>query len=144
MRQKRIIVELDARSGTKKITGEMEDEYHHIVLEIVIDDRELKIRDIQLSLLRSPEPTCAECEENVQKLVGTSLLHPHFRFLLIRTIGGERGCSHILELLHEAHDYTRSFVWDKTPAQNGSYTISRLNQKGKVRCIAYRQKEGDD
>ena len=141
MRQKRIIVESDAKSGTKKITGEMEDEYHHIVVEILIDAQELKIRDLQVNLIRCPEKTCVDCEENLQKLVGQSLLHPFFRFQLIRTIGGERGCYHVLELLHEAHDYTRAFVWDNTPAEDGSYTISRLDQKGKVRCIAFRGKD---
>ena len=143
MRQKRIIVEPDAQHGTRKITGEMEDEYHHIMVEIVIDEEELKIRSIDLSLLRCPEPTCSDCEENLQKLVGASLLHPYFRFLLIRTIGGERGCFHVLDLLQEAHDYTRAFVWDKAPSRDGYYRISRLNQEGRVRCVAYRKKEGE-
>ena len=138
MRQKRIIVESDARGGTRKITGEMEDEWHHIVVEMVIDEQEFRIRTIDLSFLRCPEPTCTRCAENLQKLIGESLLHPFFRFQLIRTIGGYRGCFHILELLHEAHDYARAFVWDNTPAEDGSYTISKLDQKGKVRCIAYR------
>lgn len=140
MRTKRFAVEPDGE-GHKKIIAEMEDEYHHLVVRLWIDEQELKIRRIEPSLLRCPEPTCAACEENIQKLVGACLLHPHFRLLLIRTIGGERGCFHILELLHEVHDYTRSFVWDRTPALDGSYSISRLDQKSKVRCIAYCEKK---
>jgi len=34
---------------------------------------------------------------------------------VLKTVGGERGCSHVLELLHEAQDYTRSIFWDKPP-----------------------------
>ncbi|HNR12315.1 MAG TPA: DUF2889 domain-containing protein, partial [Thermodesulfobacteriota bacterium] len=139
MRTKRWLVEQDGE-GYKKITAEMEDEYHHILIQLWVDEPELKIRRMEVSLNRCPEPGCRDCEENLRSLIDAEIAHPHFRYRLMRAVGGERGCFHILELLGEAHDYLRAFVWDHTPDAEGRYSISRINQSGRVRCIAFGKK----
>jgi hypothetical protein len=139
MRTQKFLVETD-EDTLKKITAEMEDEYHHIILRIWVEDSQYSIVRIELEMPRHPEEHCLDCIKNVEKLMGLSLQHPQFRRRLLKTVGGERGCSHVLELLHEAQDYTRSIFWDKPPDKNGRYTISRLDQEGEVRCIAFRKK----
>ncbi|MBP1709684.1 MAG: hypothetical protein H6Q47_217 [Deltaproteobacteria bacterium] len=139
MRTQKFLVETD-EDTLKKITAEMEDEYHHIILRIWVEDSQYSIVRIELEMPRHPEEHCLGCIKNVEKLMGLSLQHPQFRRRLLKTVGGERGCSHVLELLHEAQDYTRSIFWDKPPDKNGRYTISTLDQEGEVRCIAFRKK----
>lgn len=138
MRAKRFLVEND-EDTLKKITAEMEDEYHHIILRVWAENSEYRIVRIELELPRHPEARCMDAGKNVQKLIGLSLQHPYFRRRLLKTIGGERGCFHVLELMHEAQDYTRSIFWDKPPDKNGRYKISNLEQEGEVKCIAFRK-----
>lgn len=138
MRTKKLAVESEGKT-LKKIFSEMQDEHHHIQLEVWIEQETLRISSIRLAMLRHPMPDCARCAENLQKLVGMSLQHPSFRRTLLRTVGGERGCFHVLELLHESQDYARSVLWDAPPDENGCYRISAVNQEGTVRCIAYRK-----
>jgi len=137
MRTKKFWIE-DSEAGFKKITAEMEDENHHISLQIWIDSK-CRIEKIELKMIRHPEKNCPECAKNLNQLIGISLQHPYFRRLLLKTVGGERGCFHVLELLHEAQDYTRAFFWEATPDKKGQYKISGLEQEQKVRCLAYCQ-----
>lgn len=138
MRTKKFAVASEGEN-LKKITAEMEDEYHHIQLLLMIEQDTLNISDIRVSMLRHPMPKCGRCAENLQRLVGLSFQHQSFRRTLLRTVGGERGCFHVLELLHESQDYARSVLWDSPPDENGCYRISAVNQEGIVRCIAYRK-----
>ena len=138
MRKKEFQIERE-KDGLKKITAEMEDEFHHINLRVWIEDENLRIVKIHLDMFRYPEPACIKCEGNLQKLIGASLQHPNFRRKLLRTVGGERGCFHVLELLSEVQDYSRAHVWDQRPDKTGHYKISKANQEDAVRCIAYRR-----
>ncbi|MBN2468609.1 MAG: DUF2889 domain-containing protein [Deltaproteobacteria bacterium] len=121
----------------KTVVAEMEDEYHHIVLTMGIESDQLRIARIDLDMIRHPEPTCKACEENLRGLTGISVQHPRFRQKLLKVIGGERGCFHVLELLYEIQDYTRSIFWDQRPDNKGHYEISKAGHKGTVRCIAF-------
>ena len=121
----------------KKIIAEMEDEHHHIILRVWVEDAQYQMVKIELEMPRHPEAGCLGGKQNIKELTGTSLQHPNLRWVLLKTIGGERGCPHVLELLSEAQDYTRSFFWEKTPDENGRYKIPNLDQEGKVRCIAF-------
>lgn len=138
MREKRIFVEPE-ENGLRRITAEMRDKFHHIQIHMWVEDQRLRITKIHLDMRKYPEPKCIECEPNLQKLVGTSLQHPNFRHRLLRTVGGERGCFHVLELLHEAQDYSRAYLWDQRPDEGGHYKISTVSQEGKVRCIAFKK-----
>jgi hypothetical protein len=140
MRTKNFLVETD-EDVLKKITAEMEDENHHIILRLWVEDSQYLIVRIELEMPRHPREHCLDCLKNVEKLMGLSLLHPQFRRRLLKTVGGERGCFHVLELLHEAQDYTRGIFLDKPPDKEGHYAISGLNQGGEVRCIAFRGKK---
>ena len=115
----------------------MEDEYHHIILRVWVDDSQYRILRIELDMLRYPKEHCLDCHKNIEKLMGLSLQHAHFRHRLLKTVGGERGCFHVLELLHGAQDYTRAVFGNRQPDKNGNYTISTLGQEGEVRCIAF-------
>ncbi|MBW1679521.1 MAG: DUF2889 domain-containing protein, partial [Deltaproteobacteria bacterium] len=86
-----------------------------------------------------PSPLCANISENLQKLVGRNFQKPNFRRTLLRAIGGERGCFRVLELLAETHDYVQSFFRDRSPDKEGHFKIPKINQEGKVECIAYRK-----
>jgi hypothetical protein len=138
MRTKRFAVEAEGKTQ-RKITSEMKDEHHHIRLQVWIEQESLKISQIHLAMFRHPVPECNRCADNLQKLVGTSLQHRSFRRTLLKTVGGQRGCFHVLELLHESQDYARSVLWDAPPDENGCYRISSLGHEGTVRCIAYRK-----
>jgi hypothetical protein len=105
----------------------------------VEENEEVKLTKIELKMLRHPEPTCMDCKENLQRLVGRNFQNPNFRRTLLRTIGGERGCCHVMELLAEAHDYARSYFWDRPPDREGYYKIPKINKEGKAECIAYRK-----
>lgn len=138
MRKKKFTVK-DDKGSSKKILAEMEDEYHHIKLHIWIKTDTLRIDRIELDMLRHPEPTCMACKENLQKLAGRNFQNPNFRRTLLRTMGGERGCFHILELLAEAHDYARAYFWDSPPDREGYFKIPKINKEGRVECIAYKK-----
>jgi hypothetical protein len=136
MRKKTFAVEKD-EGGSKQITAVMEDEYHHIEIQIRIDIHTLRIEGIKLDMFRHPEPTCPTCKGNLGKLVGSSFQNKNFRWVLLKTIGGERGCFHVLELIAEAHDYARPYFWESTPDRKGRFKIPRIDQEGRVECIAY-------
>ena len=138
MRKKTFVVEED-KSLSKQISVKMEDEYHHIEIHIRVNVDTLKIERVELDMSRHPESTCLECKENLQNLVGRNFQDPNFRWMLLRTIGGERGCCHVLELLAEAHDYARSHFWERSPDRKGLFKIPRINQEGRVECIAYKK-----
>ena len=138
MRKKTFVVKEDEGSS-KQISAEMEDEYHHIEIHIWVNIDTLRIERVELDMSRHPESTCLECKENLEKLVGRNFQNPNFRWMLLRTIGGERGCFHVLELLAEAHDYGRSHFWESSPDRKGLFRIPNIDQEGRVECIAYKK-----
>lgn len=138
MRKKTFAVKKDEGSS-RQISAAMEDEYHHIDIHLWINSHTLNIERIELNMLRHPESTCPACKENIEKLVGRNFQDPNFRWMLLKTIGGERGCFHVLELLAEAHDYARPYFWESTPDRRGRFKIPRINQEGRVECIAYKK-----
>lgn len=137
MREKRFLVEPE-KNGLKKISAELRDEFHHIILRVWIESDQLRIVNIELNMLQYPAPKCIDIKENLRKLIGLPFQHPQFRRRLLKIIGGERGCFHVLELLVEAQDYARPYFWDHLPDENGCYKISPVNHEEKVRCIAFR------
>jgi len=137
MRKKTFVVKEDS-SSAKQISAVMEDEYHHIEIRLWVNTDTLSIERVELDMVRHPESTCVACKENLQKLVGCNFQEPNFRWMLLRTIGGERGCFHALELLAEAHDYARPHFWEHSPDRKGVFRIPSINQDGRVACIAYK------
>jgi hypothetical protein len=138
MRKKTFVVKED-ESASKQISAVMEDEYHHMEINIRVDIDTLRIASIELDMFRHPEPTCLACKENLEKLVGSNFQNQNFRWMLLKTIGGERGCFHVLELMAEAHDYARPYFWESTPDRKGRFKIPGINREGRVECIAYKK-----
>jgi hypothetical protein len=142
MRKKTFVVKED-KGSSKQICAEMEDEYHHIEIHIWVNIHTLNIERVELNMFRHPESNCLACKENIENLVGRNFQNPNFRWMLLRTMGGERGCFHVLELLAEAHDYARSYFWESSPDGKGHYRIPKINQEGRVECIAYIKEQGE-
>jgi len=138
MRKKTFAVKED-KGSSKQITAEMEDEYHHIKIHLWVNIDTLSIERIELNMFRHPESTCPACKENLENLVGRNFQNPNFRWTLLKAIGGERGCFHVLELLAEAHNYARSHFWESYPDRKGHFRIPKIEQGGRVECIAYKK-----
>lgn len=138
MRSKTFMVREDSRS-LKQICAMMEDEYHHMELRLWVNRNTLCIERVNLDMRRHPEPTCLACKENLAKLIGYNFQDPNFRWMLLRTIGGARGCFHVLELLAEAHDYARPHFWENAPNKDGLFKIPGIHHEGRVHCIAYKK-----
>jgi hypothetical protein len=138
LRKKTFVVKEDAGSS-KQISAEMEDEYHQMEIHIWVNIDTLRIERVELDMSRHPESTCLDCKGNLEKLVGRNFQDQNFRWMLLKTIGGERGCFHVFELLAEAHDYARAHFWERSPDRRGHFRIPRIDQEGRVECIAYKK-----
>jgi len=63
MRKKKVFITSDDL-GIIKLTGEMKDERHCIVIELLLNEQAFIIEKAELFLRRIPRPRCRGCEKN--------------------------------------------------------------------------------
>ncbi|MEJ7930572.1 DUF2889 domain-containing protein [Ramlibacter sp. AN1015] len=70
---------------------------HHMRITLTLDDA-LVVRAASARMLAAPFGTCREAEEALQPMVGARI-GPGWRRTVDACMGGERGCTHLRELL---------------------------------------------
>lgn len=76
----------------------MRDLYHHIVLEVLVQESDLTILAANVDFHKSPEKLCSSVTDNLQKMVGFKIGKGLTRAIL-NSMGGEHGCVNMRNLL---------------------------------------------
>jgi len=76
----------------------LKDRFHDIVLEVIVDHRNLNIKDIRVEFERAPTRYCQNLGERLKGLIGTPVKKGLTRKIFEVTGGGE-GCGNIRNML---------------------------------------------
>ena len=117
---------------------------HDMAVRLTLND-ERKIIDIEAVINASPYNICPQAVENCQKLKGEYLI-AGFNRKVIKTMGGEKGCRHITDLLAYAGTIAYQTLWkEKTGGEAKTITeeeAKSIEKKFANSCFAFK-KDGE-
>ena len=117
---------------------------HDMAVRLTLND-ERKIIDIEAVINASPYNICPQAVENCQKLKGEHLI-AGFNRKVIKTMGGEKGCRHITDLLAYAGTIAYQTLWkEKTGGEANTITeeeAKSIEKKFANSCFAFK-KDGE-
>ena len=77
----------------------MHDYYHDLELCLLIDEKELIIKEIEGRMVRIPYPTCQLATETLGRAKGIALMQKGILRKIKKAIGKEVGCTHFFEMI---------------------------------------------
>ncbi len=77
----------------------MHDYYHDMELCMLIDEKELILKEIEGRMVRIPYPTCQLALKTLSRVKGERLMQKGILRLLKKKIGKEEGCTHFFEMI---------------------------------------------
>jgi hypothetical protein len=80
------------------LTATMKDVFHDVFLEIIVDDKTLRIESALVNFLRQPTDYCQQIDKSMSLLVGT-VIGKGLNKRLIEIFGGSEGCGNIRTML---------------------------------------------
>ena len=119
---------------------------HDMAVRLTIDDRK-KIIEIEAVIGSSPYNVCPQAVKNCQKLKG-EFIESGFNRMVIKTLGADRGCRHISDLLAHAATIAYQTLWKEKAAKiKGKNKISleeakSIGKKFENSCYAFK-KDGE-
>jgi hypothetical protein len=117
---------------------------HDMAVRLTLDDKR-KIIDIEAVINASPYNICPQAIENCQKLKGEYVI-AGFNRKVLKTLGGEKGCRHISDLLAYAGNIAYQTLWkEKTGGKDGTITLEEaksIEKKFANSCFALK-KDGE-
>lgn len=99
--------------NTLKVISTMCDSYHEIIVTLKVNISDANIIEASAQFLRQPNLMCKETAKFIEKLVGVSL-GKGITKNAIALIGGNSGCTHIVDLVLES---AKAFVQGKFTKQ---------------------------
>ena len=119
---------------------------HDMAVRMTLDDQR-KIIDIEAVIGSSPYNVCPQAVKNCQKLKGEFVVSG-FNRMVVKTLGAEKGCRHISDLLAHAATIAYQTLWkEKTAEIKGQNKISleeakAIGKKFENSCYAFK-KDGE-
>jgi len=119
---------------------------HDMALRLTLDDQK-KIIDIEAVIDSSPYNVCPQAIKNSQKLKGEFVVSG-FNRKVIKTLGAERGCRHITDLLAHAATIAYQTLWkERTAGMRGKKKLTMeeaksIGKKFENSCYAFK-KDGE-
>jgi hypothetical protein len=112
---------------------------HGMQIRITIDEK-MTIRQIAASMDHTPFAECSQGEDPMQRMVGVTL-GPGWRQAIEKSLGGERGCTHLRELLFNMATAAYQTVFpyrDRERRQSGVQSVDLKHPPYHLgRCIAW-------
>jgi hypothetical protein len=84
-----------------RVLAEMQDEIHHMRIEMLVNNPSLRIKEISCEMPGVPDPYCREAVNCLKPLIDRQVGPGLTRGL---QVSAENGCTHLLNLLREACD----------------------------------------
>ena len=117
---------------------------HDMAVRLTLDD-DRKIIDIEAVINASPYNVCPQAVQNCQNLKGEYLI-AGFNRKVIKTMGGEKGCRHITDLLAYAGTIAYQTLWkEKTGSEDKKISLEEaksIEKKFTNSCFAFK-KDGE-
>lgn len=104
-------------------------------IEVLVERSNLKIKSIENIIIDGSAPICSEVASKVQSVVGQSIV-PGYNKKVTELIGGEKGCTHMLELLIEVgrciHQGNIYYEFENIGLEK---CIEEYKKRSKIGCI---------
>ncbi len=116
---------------------------HRMTLGFVIDG-DYTVRDVKARTLNAPWPVCGETDDAYRSLIGLRI-GAGFRRQVHERVGGERGCTHITDLLTQVGNTYMQATWPERVIRQSAVDPDprRWPDKGTVgfvgQCHAWRR-----
>lgn len=81
--------------------AEMQDDIHHMRIEMLVNNPSLRIKEISCEMPGVPDPICRGAKDFLKPLIGRRIAPGLFRGL---QVSAQQGCTHLLNLFREACD----------------------------------------
>jgi hypothetical protein len=89
---------LKGEDGTATLTAKMQDRFHDLTIEIVIDAATLEILSASADFTKSPTPDCGRIDARLSGLIGFRIGKGLYRKLM-EVLAGAAGCGNVRTLL---------------------------------------------
>jgi len=98
-RHKRVAVSMLPTGKQLRVVAEMEDNVHHLRIDMIVNRPSLRIHSIQCEMKSIPDKICNQAHDFFNDLIGRRIKSGLLRELKLKQV---KGCTHLTDLFHDA------------------------------------------
>ncbi len=100
-RKKNVSVFLLPAGKQFRVVAELEDSVHHLRIDMIVNQPSLRITEIACEMIAVPDTLCRQAQDFFAPFIGHRIA-PGFINKVKQKAGNGKGCTHLVNLFHEA------------------------------------------